>query len=647
METSPLSTLQEFEARFRAAFQSSAIGMGLLTLEGRILQVNEAVVKMSGYSREELYERYDAQNVFPEDREVGMDLFQELLDGKRDSYQVEKRYIRKNGEVFWTRLTLSAVRNPDNSPNYLVAMVEDIDQQKRTLAELKESEGRFRAVFENSAIGMSLIGLDRQPIEVNPAISRLSGYSREEFIRKRVEEISHPEDVEVGNREFQELLSGKRDSYQIEKRFLRKEGGYYWARLTISGVRGPDGELQNIVSITQDITEQKKAQRGLQVSEASRRESEARFRVMFENAGIGIALVGMDRRPLEANAALIQMTGYTPEEFFQKTGFDLSYAEDADIGIPELQDVLEGELNTYQIEKRYVRKNGQVYWVRLTNSVVRGADGKPQYFVTMVEDIDEQKRMQERVRESEARFRAMYDNAAVGMAIMSLDRRILSINQVSARMTGYSAEEMAGIDPSQLSHPEDIEIGMEEYRDMVAGKIPGFQMQKRFLRKDGTVFWGRVTYSVVPDKEGKPEYLVGFIEDATEEIVSRKKLAVQEAEYRRTLEQRVEERTRELEDSNEQLQKEIEQRVRIEKELAQKAAEEAVTADRTRLARDLHDAVTQTLFSASLTAEVLPELWEMDVEEAKRSTEELRQLARGALAEMRTLLLELRPAALT
>ena len=147
--------------------------------------------------------------------------------------------------------------------------------------------------------------------------------------------------------------------------------------------------------------------------------------------------------------------------------------------------------------------------------------------------------------------------------------------------------------------------------------------------------------------EGRPEYLVGFIEDVTEEVVSRSKLAVQEAEYRRTLEQRVEERTRELEESNQQLQREIEQRVRIEKELAQKAAEEAVTADRTRLARDLHDAVTQTLFSASLTAEVLPELWEMDVDEAKRSTEELRQLTRGALAEMRTLLLELRPAALT
>ena len=135
---------------------------------------------------------------------------------------------------------------------------------------------------------------------------------------------------------------------------------------------------------------------------------------MFENAGIGIALVGMDRRPLEANAALIEMTGYSPEEFFQKSGAELSYPEDANIGIPELKDVLEGKLNSYQIEKRYVRKNGQIYWVRLTNSVVRSPDGKPQYFVTMVEDINEQKHAAEELLKSQARFQAIFDNVAVG-----------------------------------------------------------------------------------------------------------------------------------------------------------------------------------------------------------------------------------------
>ena len=114
-----------------------------------------------------------------------------------------------------------------------------------------------------------------------------------------------------------------------------------------------------------------------------------------------------------------------------------------------------------------------------------------------------------------------------------------------------------------------------------------------------------------------------------------------------TLEQRVDERTYELSETNMRLVNEVEQGQKSEDALAAKAVEEAITAERTRLARDLHDAVTQTLFSASLIAEVLPEMWDMDEAEARKSTDELRQLTRGALAEMRTLLLELRPAALT
>ena len=114
----------------------------------------------------------------------------------------------------------------------------------------------------------------------------------------------------------------------------------------------------------------------------------------------------------------------------------------------------------------------------------------------------------------------------------------------------------------------------------------------------------------------------------------------------RRLEELVEQRTQVLRQTNERLRQEMAQRQKAEEALAQKAAEEAVAAERSRLARDLHDAVTQTLFSASLTADVLPDLWQMDPAEARRSTEDLRQLTRGALAEMRTLLIELRPSAL-
>jgi PAS domain S-box-containing protein len=235
-------------------------------------------------------------------------------------------------------------------------------------------------------------------------------------------------------------------------------------------------------------------------------------------------------------------------------------------------------------------------------------------------------------RQSETRFKVVFENAAVGMAMMSLDRKIININQASARMTGYSLDELVDTDPSRLSFPDDREIGLAQFRAMIAGEIPGFQMEKRFVRKDGNIFWGRVTYSSVPDLKGQPGYLVGIIEDVTEERINAEKVEIQAAEYRRQLEQRVAERTNELNIANERLR--------------DKAAQDAVIAERTRLARDLHDAVTQTLFSTTLIADVLPDLWEMNMAEGKRRLEELRVLTRGALAEMRTLLVELRPNAL-
>ncbi|HSL42428.1 MAG TPA: PAS domain S-box protein [Anaerolineales bacterium] len=277
--------------------------------------------------------------------------------------------------------------------------------------------------------------------------------------------------------------------------------------------------------------------------------------------------------------------------------------------------------------------------------------GLAQAFDRMTESLQQREsarqQAQEGLSKANARFQAIFDNVAVGVAVMGLDRKPIAFNAAAEQIIGYAAEEIKGIDPRTLAVPEDRGIDAALFPELIEGKRDTYVMERRYYRKDGRVFWARINYSLVRDLEGKPDYLIGLIEDIDEQKRAAERLAEQEADYLLTLKQRVEERTHELEEANRRLQQEIEQRLLVEGELARRAAEEAVTADRTRLARDLHDAVTQTLFSASLTAEVLPDLWDMDLEEAKRSTEELRQLTRGALAEMRTLLLELRPATLT
>ncbi len=236
------------------------------------------------------------------------------------------------------------------------------------------------------------------------------------------------------------------------------------------------------------------------------------------------------------------------------------------------------------------------------------------------------------LQESEERFRAMFDNAAVGVAVMGLDHRLLQINQAAARLIGYLPEEVSAFDPVVLAVEEDRFLDRRLFLELAAGERDQYTVEKRYVRKNGTVFWGRVNFSAVYGAEGKPQYVIGMIEDISEEKQAAERLAAQEAESRRMLEQRIAERTEELNRANELLR--------------QKAAGDAVAVERTRLARELHDAVTQTLFSAALIADVLPTLWEQDQSEGRRRLAELQRLARGALAEMRTLLVELRPNAL-
>ena len=249
--------------------------------------------------------------------------------------------------------------------------------------------------------------------------------------------------------------------------------------------------------------------------------------------------------------------------------------------------------------------------------------------------------------QSDARFHAVFENAAVGIALLTLERKPIAFNAITEKIIGYRFEELEHVDPRTLAIPEDRSMDEQWFKDLVEGTHTSYVMERRYRRKDGRIIWARINYSLVRDVNGKPDYLIGIIEDIDEQKRAAERLSEQKALDLQTLQQRVEERTYELAEANERLKQEIEQREKVEVELAQKAAEEAVTAERTRLARDLHDAVTQTLFAASLTAEVLPQLWETDVEAAMKSTEELRQLTRGALAEMRTLLLELRPSTLT
>ena len=407
--------------------------------------------------------------------------------------------------------------------------------------------------------------------------------------------------------------------------------GFQWR---VRAVREQNAQLQKMVSEQQRV-------------ESELRESEARFRTMFETSAIGIGLMGLDRKVISANPALCQMYGYSADELIGQTNLLVVHPDDYPQAAQHLKELVEGKCDQFSAERRYLRKNKEMFWARVSMSMVQDDQGKPLYIVGMVADINDEKIALANLQESEARFRTLYDAAEMGIVLVDLgsdgnlpldDARFnhlvasQRINPAMQRMFGYTAEELQHISVASLIYPEDVGIDRLEFRQLLTGAIDSFRTEKRFVRKDGSVFWGRLTDSLARAADGTPRMVIGIIEDITDEKHAAERLAAQEAEYRQMLEQRIAERTEELNLANERLRN--------------KAAQDAVTAERTRLARDLHDAVTQTLFSTTLIADVLPDIWEMNPDEGKHRLEEVRQLTRGALAEMRTLLVELRPNAL-
>jgi len=444
--------LRESEVRFRAVFENAGIGMGLVDLKGNSIETNPATQRMLGYKGAELKKLPYREYTHPDDWKVTWDLFQELAEGKRDRYQIEKRYIRRDGQVLWGRLTESLVRNPNGEPQYIIAMLEDVTERKRAEEALRESEQRYKDFITHSNESVWRLELD-PPLPV--------GLGEEEGLRRFLEDAYFAEcnlafALSLGFRKPEELV-GKRpgelisptDTARLESFRSTVRAGFQSRTVELQGLHR-DGKLRNLVrtevpivengmlvrlwGITRDVTELRQAEEAL-------RGSEARFRAVFENAAIGIALVDMQGHAVDSNPALQRMLGYNGRELAQMAFTEFTHPEDARTDWGLFSELVEGRRDKYHMDKRYVRKDGEVIWGGLTVSLVRNQTGEPQYVIGMVEDITERKRAEAAVRQMSGRLlrlqdeerrriaRELHDTTAQSLAALAIN---LSVAKESA-----------------------------------------------------------------------------------------------------------------------------------------------------------------------------------------------------------------------
>lgn len=210
-----------------------------------------------------------------------------------------------------------------------------------------------------------------------------------------------------------------------------------WTSVVIQPYRDDVGKVAGLVFHGVDVTERRRAESAL-------RESEERFRFTFEQAAVGIAHVGLDGRWLRVNQKLCEILGYPRDVLVSHTFQDLTYPDDLAADLALVERLLAGEIATYHLEKRYYRGDGTIVWANLTVSLVRDAGGRPSYFISVVQDINDRKRTEESLQRTSGNLAAVIDACPLAMMLLDFDGKVRLWNPACERIFGWTASEVVG-----------------------------------------------------------------------------------------------------------------------------------------------------------------------------------------------------------
>jgi len=253
-----LEALRESEEQFRRVFEDIPIGMALSDENSRFIKANSAFCGMLGYTEPELARMSFRDITHPDHLSHDVNMVRKVRDGEMLFYKTDKRYIKKTGDIIWGSLTLSAIRKPDGTIRYFLAMIEDITE-KRTIEEaLKESEKKYRSIFENSIEGIFQSTPQGRYISINPALARMCGYDSPAQMMDSVTDISKQIYRHGTDRSrFIEALTREGIVNDFVTEFLRKDGTHFWVSTNARVIRDERGECRHFEGMTLDITNRK------------------------------------------------------------------------------------------------------------------------------------------------------------------------------------------------------------------------------------------------------------------------------------------------------------------------------------------------------------------------------------------------------
>ena len=458
--------------------------------ESRFTRINKALAKQFGLSDPvQALGKTDFDFFTPEHAQTCYDDEQRIIRTGQPLVGAQEKETWQDGYITWASTTKMPLRDAHGNITGTFGISRDITERKVAEEELRESEERFRATFEDAGIGMALVDAQGRPTKSNTVLRQMLGYSEEELARMPFTEYTYPADKELDWGFYCELTQGKRERYEMEKRFIKKGGEVVWGMLTVSLVKGLDGRPICAVGMAQDITERKRAESAL-------RESEERYRALFERNLAGVFVTTWDGRVLDCNQAMANFLGFKSRleaKAIRVTDLYYSQEERAEF-LARLE--AEGRLSNYEVRLR--RQDGKLVWLIGNISTTTDTASGVRIIEGTLIDVSDRKL----VEAENARLAQIVNSSEDAIFSATPEGIIATWNAGAERMFGYTAEEIKGKHFSVLI-PREHRVDLAGYQERLRGGEALVHNELEHLRKDGSKFPVFLTLSPMIDANGE------------------------------------------------------------------------------------------------------------------------------------------------
>jgi PAS domain S-box-containing protein len=493
-------SLKKSEEQLRGIFENLQDAYFRANLNGQFTMVSPSAIKMYGYSSVDELIGSPAELLYADPLERGEMISALKKEGRIEDLTLKAR--KKDGTTIWVSMNVQLVKDTDGKIVGTEGVVRDISERVKANDLLKESEERFKYVFESANVGKS-ITMPSGEINVNQAFCNMLGYSKQELENKKWQDITPSEDIEITQQQIDTLIRGEKNETRFNKRFIHKNGMLIWVDVSSAVKRDKQNNPLYFITTVIDISDQVKAKTAL-------RKSEETARALLNGIPESAFLMELDGTVIAANLTVAQRLNFKLDDLVGMNMYKLVDPEVAERR-HRYQEQVVGTKQPVQFEdERFGRTiDNRIHPIfdhqaNVTQLAIIGID------------ITQRKLAEERLRESEMRSRSTFDQSPVGSVIVGLDKRFIKSNAAFCKFIGYSEDELIGKSISEITHPEDVEIGMLDLKLMVEGKKEIATVQKRYVRNDGLIVWGEISISLGRDSENKPLCFLPIIQDITE-----------------------------------------------------------------------------------------------------------------------------------